>query len=116
MRYVNFSYLNNNLPSSLNFGPNETDHLSVEQVANLACKYWNSSDSRIVHVLTNFPQENKQIFLNSDLAKRSLDWHPKLDANQAIRLTLDWWKKYEHLKNKNEVYELYDNDMNLFFR
>lgn len=116
MRYVNFSYLDNNLPSSLNFGPEETDHLSVEQVASLACEYWNSRESRIVNVLTNFPQENKQIFLNSDLAKRSLDWHPKWDANQAIRLTLDWWKKYEHLKNKNEVYELYDNDMNLFFR
>jgi CDP-glucose 4,6-dehydratase len=115
MRYINFSYQNSNLPSALNFGPNEQDHLSVEKVAKLACEYWNSSNSKIVNVSTNLPRENKQIFLNSDLAKKTLNWHPKWDTNQAIRLTLDWWKKYKYLKNQNEVYELYDNDMNLFF-
>lgn len=114
LRYIDFSYENSNLPSVLNFGPNDSDHLSVETVAKLAHKYWNSSNSKIVSISTNLPQENKQIFLNSDLAKKTLDWYPKLVAPQAIRLTLDWWKKYEYLKNQNEFYELYDDDIKLF--
>jgi dTDP-D-glucose 4,6-dehydratase len=69
-----------------------------------------------VSVLTDLPMENKQILLNSELAKKTLGWKPKWDTNQSVKLTIDWWKKFEDLKNKNEVSELYANDIQLFFQ
>ena len=116
LSYINYSYQNSQVPSALNFGPSENDHLSVEKVAKLGCQYWNSSKSKIVNVLTDLPLENKQILLNSELAKETLGWRPKWDTNQSVKLTIDWWKKFEDLTNKNEVSELYDNDIQLFFQ
>ena len=116
MSYINYSYQNTQVPSALNFGPSENDHLSVEKVAKLGCQYWNSSETKIVNAPADLPLENKQILLNSELAKKTLGWTPKWDTNQSIKLTIDWWKKFESLKNKNEVSELYTNDMQLFFQ
>ena len=116
MSYINYSYQNSQVPSALNFGPSENDHLSVEEVAKLGCQYWNSRESKIVNVLTDLSPENKQILLNSELAKKTLGWRPKLDVNQSVKLTIDWWKKFKDLKNKNDVCELYADDIKLFFQ
>ena len=116
LSYINYTYQNSQVPSALNFGPSENDHLSVQEVAKLGCQYWNSSKSKIVNVLTDLPLENKQILLNSELAKKTLGWRPKWDTNQSVKLTIDWWKKFEDLTDKNEVSELYDNDIQLFFQ
>jgi CDP-glucose 4,6-dehydratase len=116
LSYISYSYQNSQVPSALNFGPSENDHLSVEEVAKLGCHYWNSSETKIVKVLNNLPLENKQILLNSELAKKTLGWRPKWDTNQSIKLTIDWWKNFKYLKNKNQVSELYAKDIQLFFQ
>ena len=115
MSYISYSYQNSQVPNALNFGPNKKDHLSVEEVAKLGCHYWDSSETKIMNVLTNLPPENKQILLNSDLARKTLGWRPTWDAKQSIKLTIDWWKKFEKLKHKKEASELYANDLRLFF-
>ena len=116
LSYINYTYQNSQVPSALNFGPSENDHLSVEEVAKLGCQYWNSSKTKIVKVSTDLPLENKQILLNSELARKTLGWTPKWDTNQSIKITIDWWKKFESLKNKNKVSELYTSDIQLFFQ
>ena len=116
LSYINYTYQNSQVPSALNFGPSENDHLSVEEVAKLGCQYWNSSKTKIVKVSTDLPLENKQILLNSELARKTLGWTPKWDTNQSIKITIDWWKKFESLKNKNKVSELYASDIQLFFQ
>ena len=114
LRYIDALYKKREVPDVLNFGPNPQDHLSVENVAKIASMFWNSNGTRIINSTTTLAIESKQILLNSDLAKKTLNWRPKWDTTQAVKLTVDWWKKYINLNNKNEIFELYENDINLF--
>lgn len=116
LKYINCSYNNLETPSAINFGPNKVDHLTVENVARIAVDIWNFEANKISFLPTNLPRENKQILLNSDLAKKSLSWSPKWDTKNAVKLTLNWWKDYFRLDDKKNVSKLYENDIALFFQ
>jgi len=116
LKYINHSYNDTEMPSALNFGPNKVDHLTVENVARMASDFWNFKDSKITFLPTNLPKENKQILLNSELAKKSLGWTPSWDTKNAVKLTLNWWQNYFKLDDKKNVSELYQNDIALFFQ
>ena len=41
------------------------------------------------------PYEAPFLYLNCDKAKTLLKWRPLLTIKQAIRLTIEWYKKYK---------------------
>ena len=50
----------------------------------------------------NLPHEAKLLMLDIAKAKFNLGWSPKMNINQTIALTVDWYKRYS---NEN-VYDL----------
>ncbi|MCX2481797.1 CDP-glucose 4,6-dehydratase [Pedobacter sp. MC2016-15] len=82
-----------------NFGPNEGDSLSVEQMVNLAIKYWGSGDFDFVR---NIQQPHEAGLLKLDISKAisELKWSPKLNAGSAVELTMKWYQQF-HMNRKN---------------
>lgn len=115
LSYINCSNKNIETPSALNFGPNKSDHLTVKNVAKMTSNFWDSGKSKITFLPTNLPQENNQILLNSDLARKTLNWLPKWDAKNAIHQTVNWWNDYFNLNDKRDVSKLYEKIQLYFF-
>lgn len=80
-----------------NFGPVPADHLTVEQVVNLAVKYWGSGEWKDV---SDPSQPHEAHLLKLDIAKalRELQWKPRLNAELAIQWTIDWYKSGDEKK------------------
>jgi CDP-glucose 4,6-dehydratase len=77
---------------SYNFGPFPDDHLTVEQLVQIAIDKWgygqwkDTSDD-------NQPHEAGLLKLDISRAMNELQWKPKLNANTAIEWTMDWYKQ-----------------------
>jgi CDP-glucose 4,6-dehydratase len=84
-----------------NFGPRPESVASVWEIARKIIKYYGEgelqdvSDNQSLH-------EAQLLMLDISKAKFRLGWEPRIDLEQAIQLTVDWYKKY---KNRN-IFEL----------
>ncbi|MFZ0266460.1 MAG: CDP-glucose 4,6-dehydratase, partial [Caulobacter sp.] len=76
-----------------NFGPDADGARSVGAVARLAADAWGEGARLVERIDPNAPHEAGLLTLNSDLAKAELGWRPRLDLEQAIALTTDWWRQ-----------------------
>lgn len=80
------------LSPGYNFGPTKKDHLTVKELVNIAIDCWGSgkwsdiSDNSQLH-------EAGILKLNTKLAKKELNWKPKLSSKEAIQWTVDWYKQ-----------------------
>lgn len=92
-----------------NFGPNSESVSTVWQIAQLVVENYGSgelndiSDSSTLH-------EAKLLMLDVAKAKYRLGWQPKLNINQTLKLTVDWYKKY----NSESVCDLCCKQINEF--
>jgi CDP-glucose 4,6-dehydratase len=75
-----------------NFGPHPEDHLTVKELVELAIQVWGKG-SMEVNTNNNQPHEANLLKLDIKRALTELKWKPKLDAREAIRWTIDWYKK-----------------------
>ena len=41
--------------------------------------------------------------LNSKKAKKEISWKPKLNFNDTMRLTVDWYKSFQEEKNLEHI-------------
>ena len=84
-----------------NFGPRTESIATVWEVASQVIDNYgkgelkDSSDPNAVH-------EANLLMLDISKAKFKLGWEPRMNLNQCIRLTVDWYKKYK----KEDVYSL----------
>ena len=75
-----------------NFGPSPQDHLKVKELVDLSIKIWGSgswidkSDADQLH-------EASLLKLDINKAKEVLNWKPKLNAQKAISMTIEWYKQ-----------------------
>jgi CDP-glucose 4,6-dehydratase len=82
-----------------NFGPDESSHLTVAEMADCLIKYWGEgswkdlSDPNALH-------EAKLLKLNCDKANAELRWHSVLTINECLQMTSVWYKKY-YMENMN---------------
>ena len=94
--YLLLGGLLNNTPSkfseSFNFGPHSNDHLSVKELVELAIKTWGNGSWKNTG---NPHQPHEAGLLKLDISKveNVLQWHPELNAAQAIEWTITWYKK-----------------------
>lgn len=81
----------NHLSNAYNFGPLLNDHLTVREFIEIAMKKWPGGKWR--NSQEEFPLHEAG-FLKLDISKaqQELGWHPKLNAQEAIDWTLDWYK------------------------
>ena len=75
-----------------NFGPLPEDHLTVKQLAEAAVTHWGNGNWK--NVSDPFqPHEAGLLKLDISLARNELGWLPKINAAEAIKWTIDWYKQ-----------------------
>ncbi|MGL5272509.1 MAG: CDP-glucose 4,6-dehydratase [Phocaeicola sp.] len=92
-----------------NFGPRTESITSVWEVATQIVKNYGQgelNDLSNPHAL----HEATLLMLDINKAKFELGWEPRMDINQCMALTVDWYKRY----NQQDVYELCVEQINKF--
>ncbi len=79
------------LSNSYNFGPEPNDHLTVGELVNIALKVWGIGKWGN-KISVNQPHEACLLKLDISLAKKELNWAPKLPSAAAVKWTIDWYK------------------------
>lgn len=76
-----------------NFGPHTNDALPVEQMVKIAIESWGGGE---YESLTTGSALHEAGLLQLDISKAcaELKWAPKMNAYQAVKLTMDWYKQY----------------------
>ncbi|UPZ16075.1 CDP-glucose 4,6-dehydratase [Flavobacterium humidisoli] len=76
-----------------NFGPHFLDALPVIDMLKLAMESWKGGEYR-VESSTNQPHEAGLLKLDISKAIIELNWEPKLNAEEAVKITIDWYKYF----------------------
>lgn len=77
--------------AAFNFGPEPDDVKTVEELTRIFLDAYQREGSYEAQVNPDAPHEAKLLVLNSAKAKTQLSWQPKLNAEQAIRWTAEWY-------------------------
>lgn len=77
-----------------NFGPGEEDSKPVGWILEEIKRRWNSPVNWIIGTEKQ-PHEARLLKLDSTKAKTELGWLPKLNINEAIQLTAEWYRGFQ---------------------
>ena len=81
-----------------NFGPHISDSISVEEMLKLAIKSWKKGEY-IIEKAEEQPHEAGLLKLDISKAFSELKWQPKMNAAQAVNMTMDWYSEFNSNKN-----------------
>lgn len=103
---------NKDFAEAWNFGPAEEDSQSVGNVLEIIKSVWKDSVSWKLDDKVQ-PHEARLLKLDSTKAKTELGWMPKLNLEEAVKLTADWYRGVKENKNlidltKDQI-EFYQN-------
>ena len=76
-----------------NFGPDEKDCKSVKWILEKISTEWDDGFSWKEDTRKN-PHEAEMLKLDCNKAKKRLGWKTKLDVNETIEWTINWYKEY----------------------
>lgn len=96
-----------------NFGPQAEDALSVEEMVKASIESWGSGEYQIKQE-ANQPHEAGLLKLDISKVKLDLNWAPKMNANETVKFTLDWYRIYN--LNKNSITDFTMNQIKLFLK
>jgi CDP-glucose 4,6-dehydratase len=88
--------------SAWNFGPRDSDVLSVEEILKLSVNFWGKGSIELDE--GHNPHEANLLKLDISKAKSYLKWNPAYDVNRAVDKTINWYKNYYENKDEN-MYE-----------
>ena len=74
-----------------NLGPHEIETYNVEYVLDIISEYWEKPKIKFVE---NNIKETKILTLNSNKAKKLLEWEPSWNTRKSIKMTSDWYKQF----------------------
>ncbi len=86
--------LKTNLLPSWNFGPNIVNCKNVKHITKLVLDRLKSDNLKINIKKGKRFHEAKLLSLNILKAKKELNWRPRLNLEQTINFTIDWYKSY----------------------
>jgi CDP-glucose 4,6-dehydratase len=78
--------------TAYNFGPLPKDHLTVKELVETAIKYWGHGNWKDAFN-SDQPHEASLLKLDISRAMKELGWEPKLNADNAIKWTIEWYKQ-----------------------
>lgn len=84
-----------------NFGPNETQIRTVADVADIAATTWGLQKKWEQDSSEN-PHEATLLLLNSNKARTDLGWHDKLNFEESVSWTMNWYKNVYNGNNPLE--------------
>lgn len=96
---------------SYNFGPYLSDALPVEEMLQLAIQSWGKG-KYIVEIVEGQPHEAGLLKLDISKAISELKWHPKMNAKQAVSMTMDWFSEFN--SNKNNIADFTTEQIKVF--
>jgi len=76
-----------------NFGPEETEFVSVKDIVGAIIKFWGRGSWKAGAEI-NQPHEAGILRLDINKSKDILGWKPVLNIDEAVEMTVDWYKKY----------------------
>lgn len=82
-----------NFAQEYNFGPSLTEDISVKEVVEILKNHWDKISYKIVEPKIKL-HEAKLLKLDCTKAFTELNWKPIFTADQALSLTIEWYKKY----------------------
>jgi len=92
---------------AFNFGPEPDDLTAVGELTDIFCKCWGDK-LRWEHRSEDCaPHEASVLLLDSTKAKKTLGWGPKLNARQAVKLTVEWERSADKLATSERQIEQY---------
>ena len=95
---------------SFNFGPKNSEIVSVKQILVYIKNYWPTfgwvkTNNKIIN-------ETKVLVLDTSKAKKVLKWKTRLKVKDALKLTIEWYRSfYEKKLRKNSIEDLTDNQI-----
>ena len=81
-----------------NFGPADTEHISVLEFAERFIAAWGKGEIAPVEPNQSAPHEAHLLRLSIDKAAYELSWFPVLDSSTAMDRTIDWYKAWRQGK------------------
>jgi CDP-glucose 4,6-dehydratase len=88
-----------------NFGPDDNDAKPVEWLADRVCELWGASASWSRESDAKQPHEAGFLRLNCDKAKARLGWQPRMNLEQALTWTVDWYRCFQRGDSMRELTE-----------
>ncbi|MEY4692855.1 MAG: hypothetical protein RL437_135 [Actinomycetota bacterium] len=108
---LGFKLSNSKVSNAYNFGPNEKSKLNVEKMSQIACNYWPNNAGYKIEKSEANPPESNLLWLDSSKAKKELSWETKLDAEEAIKWTINWELEAANSSPLNAL----DKQISMFF-
>lgn len=100
-----------NYSGAYNFGPQLSDSLPVEEMLKLAIKSLGKGEY-IIEKVEEQLHEAGLLKLDISKAITSLKWRPKMNAQQAVSMTMDWYSEFN--SNKDGISEFTTNQIKTF--
>ncbi len=95
---------------SWNFGPIEKMGITTKELADKIVNLWEGSSwQHIKH--ENNKKETMILKLNWDKAAHFLNWAPAYNYEEALKSTVEWFKKYDQEKKNVDLYRLCVNQI-----
>ncbi|MFV8465641.1 CDP-glucose 4,6-dehydratase [Flavobacterium sp. LB1P62] len=79
--------------TSYNFGPSTNDNLSVKKILDIAIKAYGKG-SYVIKEDKEQPHEAGLLRLDISKVSSELNWQPRFTAEEAVQLTIEWYKNY----------------------
>jgi len=86
-------YEDKNIAACYNFGPEEDDCVSTGALADTLCRAWGEG-VKWENQYDGGPHEASFLKLDCSMAKSVLKWEPRLNIDDAVRLTVEWSQKW----------------------
>jgi CDP-glucose 4,6-dehydratase len=91
--------------SSFNIGPHPDDVLSVETVTRKFIQYFGKGHYEI-QGSSSALHEAQTLILDNGKIKKELGWQPRYNADEAIRLTAEWYADKEHSVTEKTIEQI----------
>ena len=79
--------------SGWNFGPDDADHRSVEEIALRAAAMWGNG-AGCSRAVDNFQKETLALLLDASRARKELGWRPRWPIDTALQRTVAWYQAW----------------------
>ncbi|UCB56945.1 MAG: CDP-glucose 4,6-dehydratase [Candidatus Omnitrophota bacterium] len=88
--------------SAWNFGPDDKEILTVEDIVSSVIKHWGNGDYSVDKSI--HPHEAGLLKLDCTKASTFLKWKPIYDVHTALEETVKWYKEYHNSNDSEQMY------------